>query len=92
MSSIGKVHLNGSTVLSLNDRFTIMQNQTGLPPALRPRSRSRSRSRSRNVPNIVAASVPPKVTARNRNFLAQLDQKHKFRLALKLKRVCRICK
>lgn len=94
MSSIGKVHLNGSTVLSLNDRFTIMQKQGGGGGApaqrapVRPRARSRSRSRSRLVPqHIAAAPVRPRTTFRNRNLLQQLDQKHKLRVALKLKRV-----
>lgn len=90
MSSIGKVHLNGSTVLSLNDRFTIMQRQPA-SAAPRPRARSRSRSRSRLMPHIAAAPsvahVSPRTTIRNRNLVHQLDQRHKMRLALKLKRV-----
>lgn len=93
MSSIGKVHLNGSTVLSLNDRFTIMQKQSGgggapMPPRPRPRprARSRSRSRSRLVPHIADVPVSPRITLRNRNLLNQLD--NKLRVALKLKRVC----
>lgn len=95
MSSIGKVHLNGSTVLSLNDRFTIMQKQTGggaggsatmsARPRPRPRARSRSRSRSRLVPHIADVPVSPRITQRNRNLLNQLD--NKLRVALKLKRV-----
>lgn len=91
MSSIGKVHLNGSTVLSLNDRFTIMQKQggSGAPAPVRPRARSRSRSRSRLVPHVAAAvPISPRTTLRNRNLLQQLDHKHKMRVALKLKRVC----
>ncbi|XP_031619995.1 serine/arginine repetitive matrix protein 5-like [Contarinia nasturtii] len=92
MSSIGKVHLNGSTVLSLNDRFTIMQKQGGggggpsrpMPP--RPRARSRSRSRSRYVPQMADVPISPRVSIRNRSLLQQLDQKHKLRVALKLKR------
>lgn len=92
MSSIGKVHLNGSTVLSLNDRFTIMQKQGGSAPAQprpRPRARSRSRSRSRLVPQHIQATAPvsPRTTLRNRSLLQQLDHKHKMRVALKLKRV-----
>lgn len=95
MSSVKKVHLNGSTILSLNDRFTIMQKQTGEPAPQRSRSRSRSqarsRSRSRSRPRMAPAqvAVAPRIRERNRNFLAQLDQKHKIRLAMKLKRVCR---
>lgn len=101
MSSIGKVHLNGSTVLSLNDRFTIMQRQ---PPAAAPRPRSRSRSRSRLLPQMNASSaaaaaaaaiapISPRTSLRNRNLVNQLDQRHKMRIALKLKRVRnRICK
>lgn len=94
MSSIGKVHLNGSTVLSLNDRFTIMQRH---PPSAspRPRARSRSRSRSRLLPQHMSASaaaapvapVPARISLRNRNLVHQLDQRHKMRVALKLKRV-----
>lgn len=90
MSSIGKVHLNGSTVLSLNDRFTIMQKQGGgggPSMAPRPRARSRSRSRSRHVPQMTVAPVSPRITLRNRSLLQQLDQRHKMRVALKLKRV-----
>lgn len=98
MSSIGKVHLNGSTVLSLNDRFTIMQKHTGggaggggggasmsARPRPRPRARSRSRSRSRLVPHIADVPVSPRITQRNRSLLNQLD--NKLRVALKLKRV-----
>lgn len=93
MSSIGKVHLNGSTVLSLNDRFTIMQKQVGggasapARPQPRPRARSRSRSRSRFTPQMAATSAPPRISIRNRSLLQQLDHKHKLRVALKLKRV-----
>lgn len=92
MSSIGKVHLNGSTVLSLNDRFTIMQKQGAAAPP-RPRARSRSRSRSRAMPHMAGASaaavapISPRTSLRNRSLLQQLDQKHKMRVALKLKRV-----
>lgn len=95
MSSIGKVHLNGSTVLSLNDRFTIMQRQPQ-SAAPRPRARSRSRSRSRILPQMTAASaaaaasvvpISPRTSLRNRNLVHQLDQRHKMRIALKLKRV-----
>lgn len=89
MSSINKVHLNGSTVLSLNDRFTIMQKQSGggapMSSRPRPRARSRSRSRSRLVPHIADVPVSPRITLRNRNLLNQLD--NKLRVALKLKRV-----
>lgn len=92
MSSIGKVHLNGSTVLSLNDRFTIMQKQGGGNggASMAPRARSRSRSRTRHIPQRpqLAAPVSPRITLRNRSLLQQLDQRHKMRVALKLKRVC----
>lgn len=69
-----------------------MQKQGGssasAPPRPRPRARSRSRSRSRMVPHIAAAvPIQPRTTLRNRNLLQQLDQKHKMRVALKLKRV-----
>lgn len=69
-----------------------MQKQGGgsapAPMRPRPRPRSRSRSRSRLVPHIAAAApVMPRTSFRNRSLLQQLDQKHKLRVALKLKRV-----
>lgn len=56
------------------------------PMPQRPRARSRSRSRSRYVPQR-SDPVSPRVSLRNRSLLQQLDQKHKLRVALKLKRV-----
>lgn len=72
--------------MSLNDRFTIMQKVGGgsaqsQPPRARSRSRSRSRARA------PAPAPHPATTLRNRSLLAQLEQKHKLRAALKIKRV-----
>lgn len=80
MQSINKIHINNSTEMSLNDRFTIMQKSIGSTnnePRRRIRMRSSSKSRILNQP----ASTP------NRRLLEQLDKKHKMRAALKLKRV-----
>lgn len=96
MQSVNKIHVNGSTKLSLSDRFTFLQSATPLASkaaagkiGARRNSRSRSQSRSR-----IAATVPAiirpvslKTSIRNRNLLAQLDQKQKIRAALKIKRV-----
>lgn len=84
MSSINKIHVNGATTLSLNDRFTIMQKVGDRIPQGRSRSRSRSQSRAQPRPAIINN---PRATLRNRNLLAKLDQKHKMRAALKIKRV-----
>lgn len=66
-----KVHVNNSTRISLNDRFTIMQSvgvpaptagpSGGAPMMRRPRSRSRSRSRSVGR---MAQSVSPMTSPR----------------------------
>lgn len=82
MQSVNKIHVNSSTKLSLNDRFTIIQTvgpKTTSSPQRRNRSRSRSASRSR-INN-------EKASVRNRKLLEQLDQKHAMRAALKIKRV-----
>lgn len=95
MSSINKIHVNGATTLSLNDRFTIMQKAGNKVPAsaspsaiglVRRRSRSRSRSRSNPQP-VQHHPVARVATLRNQSLLARFEQKHKFRAALKLKRV-----
>lgn len=97
MSSINKFHSNGSTILSLNERFTRMQHTGGgqshpqrrvEQPFNQNRSRSRSRSRPRIIPQQPRATIAPRTTLRNRSLLQQLDQKHILRAALKLKRVC----
>lgn len=88
MSSQNKFHLNGSTTLSLNERFTRIQGHGGVQKPNRQveprRSRSRSSSRPRVVPH---PELKPRISIRNRSLLAQLDQKHILRAALKLKRV-----
>lgn len=81
MQSVSKIHVNSSTKLSLNDRFTIIQTvgpKAAGPATPRRNNRSRSASRSR---------VTDKASIRNRKLLEQLDQKHAMRAALKIKRV-----
>lgn len=100
MQSLNKIHINGSTKISLSDRFSILQSaapaafKAGAAPAKiagRRNSRSRSRSRAINYTGAAQPQVQPAVNAktsiRNRNLLAQLDQKQKMRAALKIKRV-----
>lgn len=72
MASPSKVHVNNSTRISLNDRFTIMQsvgvpsspqsgnnNHNASPSVRHPRSRSRSRSRSvgRMTPTVAMSPI-----------------------------------
>lgn len=92
MSSINKIHVNGATTLSLNDRFTIMQkvgNSASVAGPVGPaRRRSRSRSRSRTIPQPTLNHPAARAnTLRNQSLLARFEQKHKLRAALKLKRV-----
>lgn len=104
MQSLNRIHVNSSTRLSLNDRFTIMKKVGGGTPNRGPpnrgpqnrgpasrgssrgrsltSNRNRSRSRSRSRPQ-----ADPVSSLQNRNFLAQLDRKHKMRAALQIKRV-----
>lgn len=97
-SSISKIHVNNSTRLSLNDRFTIMKDVGGGPSSAhapptrgrsvsRSRNRSRSRSRSRG-PQISVAPVNRATSLRNRQMVSRLDQRHMLQTALKIKRVC----
>lgn len=89
MSSGNKFHFNGSTLLSLNERFTRMQSRGGVQKPNRRVEPRRSRSRSISRPRVVPQPEPtPRISIRNRSLLAQLDQKHILRAALKLKRVC----
>lgn len=93
MQAVNKIHVSSATKISLNDRFTIIQTvgpksrgpqkqQATLRPVRnRPRSRSRSRSRSQGR---------AKASLQNRVLLQQLDQKHKMRTALRIKRVMHI--
>lgn len=98
MQSLNKIHINGSTKISLSDRFSILQSTApppfkATPAKINGRRNSRSRSRSRSIhPSATVQSAPnravnPKASIRNRNLLAQLDQKQKMRAALKIKRV-----
>lgn len=93
MQSLNKLHINGSTKISLSDRFAILQSAAPPTPAkIAGRRNSRSRSRTNNfsagaVQPALNRSVNPKASIRNRNLLAQLDQKQKMRAALKIKRV-----
>lgn len=74
-----------------------MQRQPPAAVTPRARARSRSRSRSRLIPQMNAAAaaataasiapISPRQSLRNRNLVHQLDQRHKMRIALKLKRV-----
>lgn len=82
--SINKIHINNTTNLSLNDRFTVMQSVGPKLPAptrkVAPRRRTQSASSILEKPS-------PNVSLANRKLLEQLDKKHKMRAALKLKRV-----
>lgn len=97
-SSINKIHVNSSTRLSLNDRFTIMKKVGGGPSSQprevtrgrsvsRSRNRSRSRSRSRGR-QVAVAPVNRATSIRNRQMVSRLDQRHMLQTALKIKRVC----
>lgn len=89
MQAVNKIHVSSATKISLNDRFTIIQTVRPKSPgphkqqaALRPvRNRPRSRSRSQGR---------EKASLQNRVLLQQLDQKHKMRTALRIKRVMHI--
>lgn len=88
MQSINKIHVNSSTKLSLNDRFTFIQTAAPRPagiPSRRNRSRSQSQSRVANN-----TRVNGKSSMRNRRLLDQLEQKHKMQAALRIKRVISI--
>ena len=79
MQSVNKIHVNSSTKLSLNDRFTTLATRPKSPGPNGRNNRSRSASRTRANSN--------KASLRNRKLLEQLDQKHLMRAALKIKRV-----
>lgn len=82
MQSINKIHVNSSTEMSLNDRFTIMQHTSdnGRSSTIRKvRNRSVSQSRSR--------ALPRTTTLRNKNLSQLLDLNQKIQAALRLKRV-----
>lgn len=77
--SVNKIHVNSSTKISLNDRFTILQN-IGVRSPSKQQVRGRSRSAGRGQQN----GSPP-TSAQNRQFIQRLDQKHKNQ-PLRLKR------
>ncbi|XP_067639214.1 uncharacterized protein DDB_G0287625 isoform X1 [Eurosta solidaginis] len=70
-ASISKIHVTNSTGLSLNERFTAVQDRRrDIPEITRPRPRP-----------------PPRDTSvSNRRLLQQLARRHKLQAALKLKR------
>lgn len=71
MQSVNKIHINNSTKLSLNDRFSSLHSAPSTAVTAARRN----------------ATIVNKASIRNRNLLAQLDQKHKLRAAIKIKRV-----
>lgn len=86
-STLNKIHVNNSTGLSLNERFTAISSQPKVVANIGNARRSRSRSRSvqRQIPIIKNEQV---LSRANQRLLAQLQRKHKMHAALKLKRVC----
>ncbi|XP_075145074.1 uncharacterized protein LOC142220068 isoform X2 [Haematobia irritans] len=73
-STLCKIHVNNSTGVSLNERFTAMTTQ----PKVIARS---GRSRSSSLPRVDQAT-----TRANQRLLAELQRKHKLQAAMKLKR------
>lgn len=69
--SVNKIHVTNSTKISLNDRFTIIQNISPDPPS--------NQSNNKNGNN-------PRISSKNRQLLNQLDKKHNMIAALKMKR------
>lgn len=73
--SVTKIHVNSSTKLSLNDRFTIMQNINPVSPS---------------AASSGAAGGPPRNinrgSNRSRQLLNRLEQKHKINASMKLKK------
>lgn len=78
-ASLCKIHVNNSTGVSLNERFTAMTTRPKVTVGRRSRSRSLERPMQR---------AEPATTRANQRFLAELQRKHKVQAALKLKRVC----
>ncbi|XP_055377560.1 uncharacterized protein DDB_G0287625 [Condylostylus longicornis] len=74
--SVNRIHVNNSTGLSLNARFTAMQS---LGSTTQQKQKKRSRSASRFL-------LSENGSVANRKFLQQLEKKHKMETALKLKR------
>lgn len=79
--SINKIHVNSSTNISLNDRFTKIQS------AGQNIAKSIAKKISQRRTNNGGRSTPPKGSFENVKFLQRLEQKHKIQTALKLKRV-----
>lgn len=79
MSSVDKIHVNSATKITLNDRFTILQNIGVRSPSKQVRGRSRSVGRG-------PQNGSPPTSAHNRQFIQRLDQKHKNQQPLRLKR------
>ncbi|XP_073818439.1 uncharacterized protein isoform X2 [Musca autumnalis] len=77
-STLCKIHVNNSTGVSLNERFTAMTTQPKVSVAP---ARSRSRSVERAMPRIDQAT-----SRANQRLLAELQRKHKLQAAMKLKR------
>lgn len=65
--SVNKIHVNSSTKISLNDRFTILQNIGVRSPSRQVRGRSRSGAgRGQNI---------SPTSAQNRQFIQRMEQK-----------------
>lgn len=79
-STLCKIHVNNSTGVSLNERFTAMTTQPKVT-AVGGRSRSRSVERP-SLPRVDQAT-----SRANQRFVAELQRKHKLQAAMKLKRV-----
>lgn len=78
-STLCKIHVNNSTGVSLNERFTAITTQ---PKVTVAPARSRSRSVERAMPRVDQAT-----SRANQRLLAELQRKHKLQAAMKLKRV-----
>ncbi|XP_061389464.1 serine/arginine repetitive matrix protein 2 [Musca vetustissima] len=77
-STLCKIHVNNSTGVSLNERFTAITTQ---PKVSVTPARSRSRSVERAMPRVDQAT-----SRANQRLLAELQRKHKLQAAMKLKR------
>lgn len=79
--------MNNSTNITLNDRFSILASVKPSTASGGPR-RARSRSRSRSRPRGPGGSQKVQQgSAKNRNFIEKLEQKHQLLLAKKIKNV-----
>lgn len=87
MQSINKIHVNSSTEMSLNERFTIMQRSAPPTPTAANEAGRRIRMRSASRPAAARPLNRPTTSTQNRRLLEQLDKKHIMRAALRLKRV-----